>query len=701
MSQVIRAEDLEAGVMFDVAALGTVPLGQTSTIADVLGLQKPIRELYLNYQKPSGAQPLPACRLVVSNRGLAVTDAPTGPQDRTPSAETLYNIPSVVFAAAVKFLVVGKKERDFRCAFEAIDSEGPPPKLAKGKNDKNDLYVAIDKKWKHLTKVTSHPSICACVIQRMTAGVKASELHAFVCESDLQARDVIFCLTSALRNFRSKDLPAPVSSPAIYGHGPYDILPQPAVGGMRNESEYMMSQQLQQQGRPSGPAEGVYGFQGHPDQMMGHRGADMMGRPGGMSGPVGGQWDARTLDGRPPAPGSSDGQQGSDWLSNQRDQLMRNFSNDQRKNEPLRGQAEQSPYDLQRGVYDINPSRGIYDLQPSRGIYDTQPSKGIYDTQPSKGTYDTQAAIYEYRPPQSHGEPPREAYGQGPTADPYTLRRDIYDPQMTNRAQGDPGNGNLYGPMRTLSGSSERVFDEPRIRGQDPPPKFSYDAPSRTAGESYGGGGPPAESEYSKGFALPRVKVNYDGEAQPGARSGELVPPGGGGEYSSGGRPLSIGHDSGRLQRPVSPLPQAKAKAQPPAPLAKTRPSGQGSTTDANPGLRSAGGGGPGPMSADQGDSSVPAQAKKVRGIKVFPTIMLRPNQAAAAAAADEAMNGDSTGRQPPKDVARKPYTESSDDQHGGADRSFESAFGGLTVDPGKANRKSVNDFEQSLGYLP
>lgn len=717
MSQVIRPDDLETGVMFEVSALGTVPLGQTSAIIDVLAIQKQIRDLYLNYQKPSGAQPLPSCRLVVSNRGLAVTDAPTGPQDRTPSAETLYNIPSVVFAAAVRFLIVGKKERDFRCAFEAIDSEGPPPNVAKGKND---LYVVIDKKWKHLVKVTSHPAICACVIQRMT-GVKAHELHAFVCESDLQARDVIFCLTSALKNFQTKDAPpAPVSSSAIYGHGPYDFPPQrgiaePGMGGMRNEAEHMMmSQQQQQQARPLGPPEGVYGFQGHPDHMMGYRGADVMAKPSGMrpdlSGPVGGQWDPRTQDGRP-LPGSVEGQQGSDWLSNQRDQLMRNFTNDQRKNEPLHSQAEQGVYDQQRGVYDVHPPRGIYDPLPSRGIYDSQPPKGIYDTQP---------ATYEYRPPQNQGEPPRETYAPGPPVDVYAARRDIYDPQVGSRAQGDPGGGNLYAPMRNpLSGSSERVFDDPR-RGQQDLPKSNYDAPQRMAGDSYG------ESEYStKGFVLPRVQVkNYDAGETPSNARNELNQ--GGGEYVA--RPVSVGYDSGKMQKPTSspypslersqsPVPQVKSKAQPPAPLAKSRPSPTSPTTDANPGLRSSGGGcGPGPMKPEPESSGLVA-AKKFRGVKVFPTIMLRGNQAAAAAAAaeDDAETGDlrSTKQQQPNGNGperqavnrNRSYPDATDDHHGQdrrkKDDEIESAFGGLAVDPARAGRNPSNDFEQSLGYLP
>lgn len=131
-------------------------------------IQKPLREKYFAFRKSSENKIGPEIGIRINPRGIILLFPGTHPG--MPSEES-YDISSIHFIEAVQFVTVKQKDKKFYGAFLPIDENEPIPNQDK-------LFVQIEKKFNHLTKI-SHPPMLASVMRRST-GVKAVDCHMFV-----------------------------------------------------------------------------------------------------------------------------------------------------------------------------------------------------------------------------------------------------------------------------------------------------------------------------------------------------------------------------------------------------------------------------------------------------------------------------------------------------------------------------------------
>jgi len=181
---------------FNVQYLGAAMLSQMSTGLGTL--QKPLKDLYFSYQKPSGPARLNANLLTVTRKGLVVSQVKHAVEcEYATGATVFYAMPSIHFWDTVRFVAVREKDKKYKCAFESLSVD-----LSRNMNN---LYFPLDyKKEKHLTKVVSHPVLFAIVLRRPT-GLKALDLHAFVCSTDSQAMTFMQHLNSAHSTFADNE----------------------------------------------------------------------------------------------------------------------------------------------------------------------------------------------------------------------------------------------------------------------------------------------------------------------------------------------------------------------------------------------------------------------------------------------------------------------------------------------------------------
>lgn len=146
--------------------LGSAMLNKGTTGLGVI--QKPLREKYFAFRKSADNKLGPEVAIRINPSGIVLAFTGTTGQYK----EEFYPIPSIHFIEAVRFVTIGHKDKKFSGAFVPIDET----KAINTNQDK--LFEPIDKKFKHLTKI-SHPPMLACVMRRPT-GVKAVDLHMFV-----------------------------------------------------------------------------------------------------------------------------------------------------------------------------------------------------------------------------------------------------------------------------------------------------------------------------------------------------------------------------------------------------------------------------------------------------------------------------------------------------------------------------------------
>jgi len=229
---------------FDVQYLGTALLSQASTGLGVL--QKPLRDLYFAYQRPTGIVPLNSNLLTVTDKGLVISQPPSrlGGQFSN-DAETFYAMPFIQLWDAVQFVTICEKGKRYKCAFEPIDI-GQNPSI-------ENLFTAFDhKKDKHLTKVP-HPVIFVIVLRRAT-GLKALDLHAFVCSNGQQAVTLCQSLGSANAKYRDEER----NDIVMTGYNPYgnsNISQEPLPRG-NFQSNILIENQYR---NPSSQMQNVYG----------------------------------------------------------------------------------------------------------------------------------------------------------------------------------------------------------------------------------------------------------------------------------------------------------------------------------------------------------------------------------------------------------------------------------------------------------
>lgn len=131
-------------------------------------IQKPLREKYFSFRKSADNKLGPEVGIRVNPRGIILLfpgGHPAEPNDQ------FYEISSIHFIEAVRFVTRKQKDKKLYGAFVPIDDDEANPNQDK-------LFEQIEKKFKHLEKI-SHPPMLACVMRRPT-GIKAVDCHMFV-----------------------------------------------------------------------------------------------------------------------------------------------------------------------------------------------------------------------------------------------------------------------------------------------------------------------------------------------------------------------------------------------------------------------------------------------------------------------------------------------------------------------------------------
>ena len=164
-----------------VTYLGSCML--TTSATGVGAVQKPLRDLYFSYRQSGGApDPSRQRYLTMSSRGLTMSWKEASKPSPT---EVFYNMPNILFWDAVQFVVV-RGTKKLCGAFEPLDNDHS--------RNKDNLFVVLEKKY-HFLQQMRHPSLFVCVLRR-TTGVKAMDVHVFVCSSDEEALGLVHGLNT-------------------------------------------------------------------------------------------------------------------------------------------------------------------------------------------------------------------------------------------------------------------------------------------------------------------------------------------------------------------------------------------------------------------------------------------------------------------------------------------------------------------------
>ncbi|ELU07822.1 hypothetical protein CAPTEDRAFT_221374 [Capitella teleta] len=187
---------LDRGDSYHVDFLGCAML---KSMATGLGaLQKPLRELYLRHRLPGKDSRLQPRQLTITDRGILITFQ---------QEEVFFGAPSIMFWDSVKFVAVKGAHKKVSAAFEPLDNDHS--------RNKDKIFTPLDKKQHYLQQLV-HPSIFTCVLRR-TSGVKALDLHAFVCHSDDEALGLVRAFNMVQSNFTSNQ----VSESGVFGYNPF------------------------------------------------------------------------------------------------------------------------------------------------------------------------------------------------------------------------------------------------------------------------------------------------------------------------------------------------------------------------------------------------------------------------------------------------------------------------------------------------
>ena len=177
---------MDRGDSFHVIYLGSCMMSQVSTGLGVL--QKPLMDLYIKYRQPGGGPAAQERYLVMSPKGMTVSYKESG---ATQPTQIFYGVPSILFWDAVRFVTV-RGSKKVMCAFEPLDNDHS--------RNKDNLFTVLNKNGQFLQQMT-HPPIFTCVLRR-TSGLKALDVHAFICTSDDEALGIVSALTTIYENFR-------------------------------------------------------------------------------------------------------------------------------------------------------------------------------------------------------------------------------------------------------------------------------------------------------------------------------------------------------------------------------------------------------------------------------------------------------------------------------------------------------------------
>ena len=181
-------------------------------------IQKPLKEKYFAFRKSAENKLGPEIGIRVNPSGLTLLFPGTHPGHEN---EDFYEISSIHFAEAVRFVHMKFKDKKTHYAFVPLDESH----AANAGQEK--LFTQLDKKFKHLEKI-SHPPMLASVMRRAT-GVKAVDCHVFVFQHPEDALQI----ASMVRRFQAgpgfydrRSYGPPATGPARRDYPGPDVIPQ-------------------------------------------------------------------------------------------------------------------------------------------------------------------------------------------------------------------------------------------------------------------------------------------------------------------------------------------------------------------------------------------------------------------------------------------------------------------------------------------
>ena len=226
---------MDRGDSYRVEYLGSSMLMAAATGLGVL--QKPLRDLYFQYQQSGSRQgTLQERHLTMTSSGVNMVFKDSR---SSPTQEVFYPMPSILFWDAVQFVTVRGQDKKVRGAFEPLDNDHS--------RNKDNLFVVLEKKY-HFLQQRAHPSIFTCVLRR-TAGLKALDVHAFICSSEDEAVGLMRALNAVQQSFTSDQ----VSETGVFGYNPFGKESVRSTAGLER---LQAAQQRLRPAQPPNPASG-------------------------------------------------------------------------------------------------------------------------------------------------------------------------------------------------------------------------------------------------------------------------------------------------------------------------------------------------------------------------------------------------------------------------------------------------------------
>ena len=199
------ASMLDRGDSYKVKYLGSNML--TVTALTGLGvLQKPLKEMYFRFRKDAARAPirLQERHLMMNDNGMVVSNQGGGD---TRAENEFYAMPNILSWHAVQFVTVKGNDKKLRAAFGPLDNEHS--------RNKDNLFDTLEKPFQFLHQ-QRHPPLFCCVLRR-TQGVKALDVHAFVCHSGEEAIGLVRALNTIHSSYVSEEQ----HETGVFGYNPF------------------------------------------------------------------------------------------------------------------------------------------------------------------------------------------------------------------------------------------------------------------------------------------------------------------------------------------------------------------------------------------------------------------------------------------------------------------------------------------------
>lgn len=219
---------------FQLDYLGSSMLSKATTGLGVI--QKPVKELYCNFRKAGNAARTQERHLKIRLDGIVMSYS-----DNHGQKQIFYNMTSIHYCDAVRFVPIRSPDKKIRAAFIPLDDS---------KNVNTDkLFFTLDKKYQNMAHLP-HPPLVACVMRR-TTGVKALDCHVFVMHTPDEALRVVDVFEKMQRKFKESEYtgvfkPVDDSASDISSHA-YHGRSDKSITGGDDRSDYNEGRRLEQQ----------------------------------------------------------------------------------------------------------------------------------------------------------------------------------------------------------------------------------------------------------------------------------------------------------------------------------------------------------------------------------------------------------------------------------------------------------------------